>query len=421
MTASLTTVLSGINSIGLFASRAFVSAFAIAALLKWGPQIGWINNTGLLQRITNVPTWFTHDITVAILGLLAALEIAATKSSDARALLNEIDSYIKSGTAFLTMLVVGGVISSSDASVIKQITAWAEPSQAGFIGDAVTWITAMFSAAAVWFTCVARRELLDIFCEADPDDDTMVMGVFSWAEDLWALVGTLMLILFPLVMLGITVLLLGLIALLQWRAKRREEQSKIDCPACSQPMYRSAVSCGNCGAKNEQVHAIGWLGQSKDKLASDPQHQPEHLIQKKHCPVCATHLASGHVRQTCPACGHELFRDSDESDRFLKSLDQRLPAVLVVTALLSLVPIVGVIPAIITFRLRLIAPLRRYTSTARAITTRWGLRILFIMLVWLQAIPVIGAFSIPIMAVVSYTAYRRIFLGQLERERTGDS
>ena len=85
--ASLTTVLTGINSIGLFASRAFVSAFAVAAVLRWGPEIDWINNTGLLQSITDVPAWFTHNVTLVILGLLAGLEIAATKSADARALL----------------------------------------------------------------------------------------------------------------------------------------------------------------------------------------------------------------------------------------------------------------------------------------------------------------------------------------------
>lgn len=111
----------------MFSSRAFVSAFAVAAMLKWGPQVGWINSLGLLQHITNVPTWFTHDLTVTILGLLAVLEIVATKSSDARMLLNEVDGYIKSASAFVTTFTVAGIISANDAAVIKQITVWIDP------------------------------------------------------------------------------------------------------------------------------------------------------------------------------------------------------------------------------------------------------------------------------------------------------
>ena len=113
--ASLSSVLAGANSIGLFASRAFVSAFAVAAVLKYGPQISIINNTGLLAQVHSVPSWFTHDLTVSLLGVLALLEIAATKSAEARALFNEVDQYLKSGMAFLSTLAVSGIINANKA------------------------------------------------------------------------------------------------------------------------------------------------------------------------------------------------------------------------------------------------------------------------------------------------------------------
>ena len=132
--APLSSVLTGMGSIGLFSSRAFVSAFAIAATLRWGPDIDWINQLGLLQRITDVPTWFTHDITLIVLGILAGLEVAATKSADARELLNDIDGYAKTGSAFVTTLTVSGIITADDAALINTITTWITPAQAG-LGD----------------------------------------------------------------------------------------------------------------------------------------------------------------------------------------------------------------------------------------------------------------------------------------------
>lgn len=414
--ASLTTVLSGVNSIGLFASRAFVSAFAIAALLKWGPQIAWIQNTGLLQHITDVPTWFTHDITVTILGLLAVLEIAATKSADARALLNEVDGYLKSGTAFVTTLTLAGIISKNDAAVIKQITAWGDAVHAGVGESALAFFTAAFSAIGVWLTCAVRARMLGVLFDADPDDDTMIGGLLSWAEDLWALLGTLMLILFPVVMLGITAVLLSGIAFLQWRAKRKEEKSKTACPTCAESMYRCAINCPNCNAANPSVHGIGWLGQSLDTRATNVDDQPNALIRKQRCPVCATYLKPRRIRQACPGCGHALFADQDRTHRYLSSIDARVPLTLAITCLLSLIPIVGLIPAIMVYRLKLIAPLRRYTSMTRTIPVRWALRILFLVLVWVQVIPGIGALAVPMMAILSYSAYRSMFLRQLERE-----
>lgn len=415
--ASLSSVLAGVNSVGLFASRAFVSAFAVAAVLKWGPDIDFINNSGLLQQVHSVPSWFTHDITVTLLGLLAALEIAATKSADARAILIEVDQYLKSGMAFVSTLGVTGIINAQDEAVLKQIIAWHEPVRAGLGENAVSFIVAAMTAVGVWISCSVRRSLLGTLAEADPDDDTMIGGLLSWLEDLWALLGTLLLILFPIVMLTISAAIFGFIALLRWRAKRREEKSKVACGSCNESMYRTAVKCPSCATPNAEVHAVGWLGQSKETLASDPAKQPVRLTQKQRCPVCATNLEPRRMRQTCPACGHELFENEADVKAYLGTLDERFPRVLVVTALLSLIPIVGLIPAIMVYRLRLTSPLRRYLSLARRVPLSFGLKLLFIVLIWVQVIPGVGAIAVPVMATISYGTYRRSFTKQLKGER----
>ena len=415
--ASLSTVLTGVNSVGLFASRAFVSAFAVAAVLKFGPDIGFINNTGLLAQVHSVPSWFTHDITVTMLGLLALLEIAATKSPDARAILIEVDQYLKSGMAFVSTLAVGGILSAQDKEVLDTIISWQEPVRAGLGDSAVNLLVAGMTAGGVYVSCIVRRNLLGTLAEADPDDDTMIGGLLSWLEDIWALFGTMLLILFPIVMLTLSAVLFASIALLQWRAKRKEEKSKVACGSCGEPMYRSAVTCPSCQSPNAAVHAVGWLGQSKNKLVSDPAGQPVRLTQKQSCPVCATHLQPRQMRQTCPTCAHELFEIEAASKSYLSTLDQRYPKLLIVTALLSLIPIVGLIPAIMVYRLRLISPLRRYLTLTRRVPLSFGLKLLFIVLIWVQVSPGVGAAAVPIMASTSYGTYRRSLRKQLEAER----
>lgn len=410
----LVTVLNGVGSIGMFSSRAFVTAFVVAATLRWGPQIDWIANTGLLNQVSDVPTWFTHNITLTILGILAALEIAATKSADARALLNEVDSYIKSGSAFVTYLAVAGVITANDTTVLKQITTeLAPPVQAG-IGGFVDFIFAAMTGIGVYLAASARSRLLGSILDADPDDDTTLQWLLSWFEDLFAAFGTLLLILYPPFMIVVTALVLGILWLLEWRARRREEKSQVPCPSCDKPMYRAAVCCPHCASPNPTVRDISWLGQSKiDTPTPDPQTHPQKLVTKQRCPNCAARLKPRRPRQRCERCGHELFANPDASRAYMAMLDGRLPEVLLISTALSFIPVVGLIPGIIYYRIRLVTPVSRYTSMTRNLLTKWGIRLFYFVLIWVQLFPGIGAVVVPLMAGISYFTYRAMFLQQL--------
>ena len=70
------TLIHGIGSIGIFSSRAFLPAFITALLIRIGPQFELLADSWLLRDLESVPSWFTHPVTITILGLLAALEIA---------------------------------------------------------------------------------------------------------------------------------------------------------------------------------------------------------------------------------------------------------------------------------------------------------------------------------------------------------
>ena len=94
---SLPLFLQGLGSIGVFASRAFLPAFVTALLLRFGPQVPWLAHAGLLPHVRDVPTWFTSDAALVVLGLLAALELVAERFPEAKVVLDEVHDYLKTG------------------------------------------------------------------------------------------------------------------------------------------------------------------------------------------------------------------------------------------------------------------------------------------------------------------------------------
>ncbi len=107
---------------GLFAARAFMPIFAAALTMRYAPEVGWIAEFGLLQLLGGepVPSWFTADPTLAVLGTLALAELLAHKSSDARELINLVDQWGKPLAALLTYL---GILGLADQAALDALLA----------------------------------------------------------------------------------------------------------------------------------------------------------------------------------------------------------------------------------------------------------------------------------------------------------
>jgi hypothetical protein len=176
------------------------------------------------------------------------------------------------------------------------------------------------------------------------------------------------------------------------------------------------VRCARCGTPNAAPAAIGFFGTSLKQPSPDPAAHPWRLAEKKRCPSCATRLKERSASQLCPACGHELFADPAFIERYFELVRARLPMVLLVCLLCSLVPIVGLLPGVIYYRMALVAPFRRYIPRGRSLLLKWGIRLLFFVLVAIQWIPAVGGVVVPAMALVNYVAWRRLFEATL-RER----
>ena len=109
----------GAGTVGPFSSRAFVPAFITALLLRFAPEwTPWFpeDMVGIAEQ---APSWFTSNWSLTIFGILAALEIAATKSPDIRAAYQEVDKYAKSIVAFITYM---GIASVQDVGFVENAT-----------------------------------------------------------------------------------------------------------------------------------------------------------------------------------------------------------------------------------------------------------------------------------------------------------
>lgn len=398
---NIATLLHGFGSIGMFTSRAFLPAFITAFLLRFGDSLPYLKDADLFQATIDDPTWFTHWITLTILGILAALEVAATKIPEAQEVLNDIHAYFKSSMAALSFM---GIISVSDMDFIRKTIQEAGLGQISIAG---------IIAAMVYGLDVVRSQLLQFLIESDADDDLGVRGFISWIEDLFSISFVALLLLFPIVALAINLLIVAGLFLVRRHLEKKEEKTRIPCVSCGEMVYQCAIQCQKCATPLAQPHAIGFLGQSKPYPSKSIQNQPFRLAEERRCPVCATRIKEKSIHPTCTACGHTLFKKSSFNESYLEHIARRLPMVCGLSFLMSLIPVIGLIPGVIYYRLALVAPFRRYIPMTHNFVAKWSIRLLFFALVSMQIVPGLGGFVVPIMAMVSFLVYRTTFCKML--------
>lgn len=395
---SLPLFLHGIGSVGVFASRAFLPAFMTALLIRFGPQIPGLAGAGLLSQVRDVPTWFTSDAALISLGVLSALELAAERFPDAKVVLDEFHDYLKSGMAVLTYL---GVLNATDRAAAGQLLR-----QAGLAEN----LPAIAVGAGVYLASRARGAIFSPLAEADEDDDLGLQGLLRWAGDLWAGLGPLALVVFPI----LTVAAFGLAVVALVAIERRVEHlgegegEGFACVSCGRGLHACALACPSCNAAVVGTRDVGLLGRAKTRPADLTSHAYR-LVAVKRCPVCATKFDRRAVKQPCRECGHRLMEDPRFAASYLGFIDRRVPTACAVCLLLGLVPIIGLIPGVIFYRLAVVAPFRRYIPTGQGFLLRWGVRSAVLVLVAFQWIPVAGGLAVPSMALITYAAYRSTY------------
>ncbi len=169
---SLPLLLQSLGSVGVFASRAFLPAFVTALMLRFGLPFPWLAQSGLLPHAWDIPTWLTPDAALVVLGLLAALELMAERSPEAKMFLDEVHGYLEAEMAGVTYL---GVLNASERATVGQVI-----KQAGLIDI----LPIMAVAAGTFLPARARSGPIAPMVDADEDDDLGLQRHFRWGGDI---------------------------------------------------------------------------------------------------------------------------------------------------------------------------------------------------------------------------------------------
>lgn len=380
-------ILQSAASVPSLSTRPFLATFVIALFARYGEQI------------SAPPAWFIADIALIIMGGLAFTEVLARKNPDIRIFLDEVDSTLK---AIVTLVVTFSLVDVESAAILTSVTG--DPAGSSVLSMGFGAI----NSAATWFTSVVRKGFFELFTDADEDDDVGLQGCLSWLEDFGAIGWVAFAVVAAGIALAIFAITLITLYIVQKIIDRQIEQSKVACSQCTTRIYPTAPVCHSCGTPNRKLYQVGFFGQPTSKLADNPAGQRFQLLTRRQCPTCATRLEKKSIHQTCPTCGTETFANAEAVEDYLANLEAGLYRIVVIAGLLSIIPVLGLIPATIYYRLSLIANMRRYIPTHVGCVTRWGVRLLNLIVIALQIAPGISAVSMAIMVYLNFHVYKRI-------------
>lgn len=421
----------GFASTTFFTTRPFLTVFGFAFFTRFLST--WLELEGYGNLSST--TWLTLDTVILGLFLLALLEFGATTSDDLRFWYNQTLWLVQPGSTFAVNFTFAGsevtfflefIASVLPAAPVAVATVGsgfgaAEQSLAAQFGDALVWIGqalavlwAAMLAAITWGIGRLRAGVVEIIDDLDEDNTLGLQTLMHWAETGWTFIGVVVLFIFPLLallMAGLTVVTLFLI---RKYFEQREQRTYIACGQCATPTHPSAPFCPSCKLAREEVRQVGLFGQARDTLVADPTAHRLQLMARKRCPCCATRLRAKALQQTCERCDTTTFANISEANSYIRVLDAKLSQTAVVSFVLGLIPLIGLIPAMVYYRLSLISSLRSYLPRSVGCLTRWAVRLLNIFLIMLQAIPGFGIVAMPLMCLTNYWIYRQVFTSSIQ-------
>ncbi|MEM9596596.1 MAG: hypothetical protein AAGD06_20175 [Acidobacteriota bacterium] len=403
----LPTLSFAVTSMPLFSIRPFIAAFCVTGMARLQSEgyFVFLQEGALrLDLSVRMPEWLYSDLALWILALLALAEMLADKNPDIRLMLADLGPAAK---ALLHYLSQNAVFALSGGVAIAAL----HMRHAGF-GE-LLW-TAL-PAAGVWLMATWRRDILGFLSELDEDDDLGLRSVISWAEDGAVAAGTLVAIFLPALALTVAGLTAAGLWLAQFIIHRREARQRVPCPQCGERILPTATVCHACRTPVAAPVAAGLFGQPTDRPVQDLHQHRLHLLSKKRCFVCASRLRHKRLHQTCDTCGTEMLPSRAWADHYLAYVDAKLGHTLMVCAGLSLIPIFGLIPGIVYYRLSLVSSLRTYLPATTGCLTRWVIRAANLLLLALQWIPILGALTLPAMCYLNYRVYRSALEGHYRR------
>lgn len=402
------------------ATRMFTPMFFSLAFVRFGPHYEWLARLEGVEVLRNVPAWMISDTALLTAFGLMCLELVAEKSPELRNVMGLVDTKAKAALAFtFCAAIAGGQAVTLGASHLPSGLGFPLAST-GVSGGAgvLVYGWSLVIAALVWLTAAMRRAVFDFLAEVDVEDDLGIAGALSWLEDLLGPFSILVVLALPLLGLLLAGAMVGTLLIVRIFLAAREERQKVPCQACGMPNHLCGVVCSRCAAPRQDVRRVGVLGGIRAEAVRDFALHHLEMLGRRRCPACGERLEDRRMGQACAACRRQPFRTPQEGEAYLAWLQTKLPKTLLVLLACSAVPVVGMIPGILYYRISLISSLRCYLPAGVSFFSRWIVRVLNLLLLLLQPIPIFGMFTLPLMCWMNFTIYRSFVRVQIADELT---
>ena len=392
-------------TIPYFASRVFGSVFwlALFARLQADDVIDLGGQFGDLQfnLALEYPPWFISNVFLGITLILALLESRADKNTDLARLFSFFDAKIK---AFGEFIFVGTVRVKAAVAVTGSLAAGSTVVHAGMSPQ---WLWAVVAAVGVAFLARLRQSVLEHLEVMDEDDDLGIRSLLSWLEDLWVASGMILLMWLPVLSLVLAGGVLLSLILIERVLAAREKEGYVSCPSCETRNHPCAPKCFSCGQDLPDPKVPGLFGRPGKERCRDLETQKLSLTSLRRCPSCAHRLPKKIPQQTCPDCKTVVFANRYEFDSYLAFIRGQLPKTLAITGLFGAIPLIGLLPGIVYYKLFFTNRLRCYLPPLKGCVTRWLLRLVAVLLLAFQWIPILGAFTLPLLCLTNYIIYEK--------------
>lgn len=414
---SFVTALHVLGATPLFAARACLAAFILLVVGRFGPSVPWVGDLPVVQALASSPGWLLSWPALIVAAVGAWVEERATYEPELRLLLERLDAPVSAAVFLLVQFGLvgaegGAILRALDGGVVPAAIAhasvWtgAEPAAGGGPG-ALAWMWVGLCGIAVFAASTVRRLVLGVVHEVDASGALELPRIWSIAETSTVAIGALVFVLAPLLAAAFGFVVLLSLVVVERMIRRLERRTQRPCTSCREPISPMAPMCPACRTPQPAPRRPNLVGWPSRRPAREAELGALDLLAQGRCGLCATRVDGRGPGDTCRGC-HGPLLPPERRAALVAEAGRRHRRSLVVVALLAVVPVLGLLPALLWLRLHG-QVLRRWTPPLRSFAGRVAGRLLLIPVFAAQGVPVLGALTLPIWAVVEHRLQRRLF------------
>lgn len=350
---------------GVVSLRMFLPVFIYFLLLRLAVVFPSHAPALLVEMASRVPAWQISWVFLTVMGVLAALELAAMRNPDIKQFLTEeVDRYAKPAMA---ILLACSVVNTAQANEIRELLQGThELHKAGIGGFGL--VMAVSACCLTATLCHLRSVILEKIDALDPDNSLRLQSIANYTGEITLVLMIFLLVVLPTAALFLTLCGLFLGIIFKKAVVRFEKKRTHLCPGCAEKnvttnVSNCAVICPVCGVEQPNVCRVGWFGLTSFRPLGEQSllNHSARLLGVRRCRWCAEVLKDS---MTCHVCGKKQWKDEALLRFYLKQCDIRGMILLIISLATFFFPVAGCTLVLIFFRPLVLRPIAIHLSAA---------------------------------------------------------